>query len=267
MERRRILVVAAALIAVLGVVLVLVYVKGSNNRAQSQYSTVPVLVATQAIAQGESYSAASAAGKLTVKQVMTTDKVAGAEDSTTGIDKTEVAQSDIYPGEQIIAQNWVAPVNDKTAATPSLDIPEGDVAISVSLTDPERVAGFVEPGSSVAIFVTSSSADASGNVKVSGAQARVLLPSVLVLGVGSTPTANSETADPATTGAAGTAPAETLPNTLLTLAVNQQEAEKILLATGNSSGTTYTLALGLLNSKSKIAQNNIVDSTNLFTGK
>jgi pilus assembly protein CpaB len=258
MERRRILVVAAALIAVLGVVLVLVYVKGSDKRAQDQYATVPVLKATAAIAQGETYSDASASGKLKVVDVVSTDKVNGAESDMNGIQGSEVAEAPIYPGEQILPQSWSAPtVAKETTVNPGLAIPNGDVAISVSLTDPGRVAGFVEPGSSVAIFATGTQMTA--NNQANGGAVRVLLPKVLVLAVGSTAPSDVQADSGATQ-----APAETLPNTLLTLAVSQQEAEKILLASG-STGTSYTLSLGLLNDKSKISMGSVVDSTNLFT--
>ena len=36
----------------------------------------------------------------------------------------------------------------------ALPIPSGKVAMSVQLGDPQRVAGFVKPGSEIAVFVT-----------------------------------------------------------------------------------------------------------------
>lgn len=259
MERRRILVVAAALVAVLGVVLVLLYVRGSDNRAKAQYDFTRVLVATQTIAQGETFGDAVKAGKLDLEDVVSSDKIAGAITSVTAIDSNEVAESAIYPGEQVLGARF-GTLSTSNTATPTLQIPDGDVAITVSLTDPGRVAGFVEPGSSVALFVTSSSTTSGGSVNVKGSVSRVLLPKVLVLGVGSTAPTTSTSSTSTTT-----APAQTLPNTLLTLAVNQKEAEQILLATAGSSGTSYTLSMGLLNSTSKIAMGNIVGPTNLFS--
>lgn len=266
MERRRILVVAAALVAVLGVVLVLLYVRGSDNRAKAQYAMTRVLVATRTVSAGETFGDAVKAGKLQMEDVVSSDKIGSAVTSLTTISDDEVAQAAIYPGEQILSARFGA-ASTTTTAAPSLEIPTGDVAITVSLTDPERVAGFVEPGSSVALFVTtvSTTSGGSGATNAANSQARVLLPKVLVLGVGSTAPETPAAADASSD--ATTAPAETLPNTLLTLAVNQKEAEKVLLATNTGTGTSYTLSMGLLNSESKISMSNIVGSQNLFSSK
>ena len=46
MDRRRVLLIAAAVVAALGTVLVLVYVQGADNRARDAYETTEVLVAS-----------------------------------------------------------------------------------------------------------------------------------------------------------------------------------------------------------------------------
>ena len=65
--------------------------------------------------------------------------------------KGTVALQNLFAGEQVVADKFGT--NAAEAASP-LGIPEGKMAISVNLTDPDRVAGFVNPGSEVAIFVT-----------------------------------------------------------------------------------------------------------------
>ena len=65
--------------------------------------------------------------------------------------KGTVALQDLLVGEQIVADKFGANVAE--AASP-LGIPANKMAISINLTDPDRVAGFVNPGSEVAIFVT-----------------------------------------------------------------------------------------------------------------
>ena len=112
------------------------------------------------------------------------------------------------------------------------------MAVSVNLTDPARVAGFVNPGSQVAIFLTGTDAD-----RRDAGFARLLLERVAVLGVGSTTPVSTTTTDE--TGASTT---EQLPRTLLTLSVNQVQAEKILFAQGNGE-----LAFGLLTEASEVA--------------
>ena len=64
MDRRRILLIIAAVIAALGTLLVFLYVRSADARAQDSVDAVQVLTASQAIAAGESYDDALAAGKI-----------------------------------------------------------------------------------------------------------------------------------------------------------------------------------------------------------
>src|SRR3546814_14918395 len=95
------------------------------------------------------------------------------------------------------------------------------MAISVNLTDPARVAGFVNPGSEVAIFVTSDKLP-------SPALSRLLLSRVQVLGVGASSTITSTKVNEdgeQTTGQ--------LPKSLLTLALHQKASEKAKICVSN----------------------------------
>ena len=64
MDRRRLLMMLAVLVAVIGTALVFLYVKGADNRAQSKVASAVALQATQDVTAGESYDAALAAGKI-----------------------------------------------------------------------------------------------------------------------------------------------------------------------------------------------------------
>jgi pilus assembly protein CpaB len=245
MERRRILVVAAALVAALGAVMVLLYVRGADTRAEEQYKTTDVLVATAPIESGETIEAASTAGKIVKKAVTNNSVLPDAQADLTAL-SGKVALTTIYPGEQIIGSKF------GTTAAPSsaLQIPDDKIAISVNLTDPARVAGFVNPGSNVAIFL-----NATG-VKDGKSFTQVLLPTVTVIGVGSTtPVATT------TTDQAGAQTTEQLPRTLLTLAVNQADAQKILF-----SQSMGELAFGLLptDGKASVKAGERTDADNLF---
>lgn len=219
MDRRRILVIAAAIVAALGAVLVFLYVRGADNRAQDQFKTTEVLVAKGQINAGETIEQATQAGKIDKKAVVTNALVPGYQVDTTAL-TGEVAQVTIYPGEQIIATKF-----GKTAAPVSaLQIPSGKMAISVNLTDPARVAGFVQPGSTVSIFMQGS------DPKKGQPFSQLLLPDVTVIGVGSTtPVATT------TTDTSGNQTTEQLPRTLLTLAVDQDQAQKVLFASTNGA--------------------------------
>ena len=116
--------------------------------------------------------------------------------------------------------------------------------MSVELTDPARVAGFVNPGSDVAIFI---SADPvlrlpDGGQRELAPYTRLLLPKVQVIGVGTT----SVTAKTTTTEE-GEAVTEEVPRTILTVAVNQKDAEKLIYASRNGD-----VSFALLNQKTKI---------------
>lgn len=255
MERRRILVVAAALVAALGAVLVFMYVRGADTRAQDQYQTTTVLVASQPIQAGETLDAASGAGKIVKKAVTNNSLVPGYQLDASALNG-KVALATIYPGEQIIASQFgttVAPVS-------TLQIPDDEIAISVNLTDPARVAGFVNPGSNVAIFLSGTekhfSADGSASKIPDQAFTQLLLPKVTVIGVGSTTPVSTTTTDQS-----GAQTTEQLPRTLLTLAVTQDQAQKIIFSQGNGQ-----LSFGLLpaSGKPSIKTGVRTDYTNLF---
>ena len=55
MDRRRILLIIAAVVAALGTLLVFLYVRNADARAQESVDAVQVLTVSQAIAAGESY--------------------------------------------------------------------------------------------------------------------------------------------------------------------------------------------------------------------
>ncbi len=245
MERRKILLVVAAVVAALGATLVFLYAQGAENRAVAQFQTVEVLSAAQRIERGESMDDALAAGKVTLEAV-TVDEVlagAGADDE---VFAGQVALTTVYPGEQLLPVKFGAAAEVESTST--LPVPEGKVAIAVSLTDQGRVGSFTRPGSEVAIYLSAAPEDGTP------AFTRMLLPRVTVIGAGSTTQVQS-TAE-ATEG--GTVP-EALPNTLLTLAVEQSEAEKVLFAQGAG-----TLSFALLPAKGELEDTGGVDAANLF---
>jgi pilus assembly protein CpaB len=240
MDRRKALLAVAAVIAALGTLLVFLYVRGSDNRADESYSAVQVLRVVKLIAPGETIEAAQTAGKIETSSVSQKDLLPDALTATAPI-AGKVALTSIYPGEQLISSKFGA-----AGAGTALSIPKGKIAISINLSDPARVAGFVNPGDKVAIFMTGSGGGA--------AFTRMLLPNIQVIGAGTTTVVSQTTTDPA-----GAQTTDQLPKTLLTLAVSQDEAERILYASTNGA-----LAFGLMNTDSQIAATAGVTSANLF---
>ncbi|MCW2846823.1 MAG: hypothetical protein JWR90_797 [Marmoricola sp.] len=240
MDRRKVLLIVAAVIAALGTLLVFLYVRGADNRADQRYSAVQVLRVVKEIPAGETVEAAQAAGKIETSTVSQQDLVPGALTGTEPV-AGKVAVTAIYPGEQLIASKFGA-----SGASTGLSIPKGKIAVSINLSDPARVAGFVNPGDKVAIFMNGAAAGSTFT--------RLLLPNVQVIGAGTTTVVATTTTDPA-----GAQVTDQLPKTLLTLAVTQAEAERVLYASQNGQ-----LAFGLMNNDSQIAASGGVNDKNLF---
>lgn len=245
MDRRKVLLLVAALVAALGTLLVFLYVSGADSRANEKYSAVQVLRATKPIAVGETIASAQAAGKIATGEVSSQDLLPGALTTLESV-QDMAATVEILPGEQIVETKFGA-VEAGTATT--LPIPEGKIAISVNLDDPSRVAGFLQPGNKVAVFMA--------GTDDKGPFTRLLLPNVQVLALGATSTQPAPA--PAEGEEAAAAAAPVLPQTLLTLAVSQREAERVMFATQNGS-----LALGLLDDESEVAPSQGVVLDNLF---
>jgi pilus assembly protein CpaB len=241
MDRRKVLLLVAAVIAALGTLVVFLYVRGADNRADQRYQAVTVLKAVKQIDPGETAQAAQQAGKFTTASVSRQDVLA---DAINGLDPIngKVATTTIYPGEQIVTNKFGAA---GTAGSSALTIPKTKLGVSVNLGDPDRVAGFVNPGDDVAIFCTTTG---------DNPQVRLLLPSIEVIAAGTT------TVTPKTTTAAdGTQSTEELPRALLTLGASQREAEKIIYCSKFDQ-----ITFGLINDQSQVAPSAGTSGKNLF---
>ena len=180
-----------------------------------------------------------AAGKIEQGSVGEGDRL---PDALTTLDAIsgQIAQTTINPGEQIVAAKFAT----SPASTSTLTIPKGLMAVSANLTDTGRVAGFVNPGDKVTIFLTRPSS-----------WTKTLLTNIEVIGVGTTTMVSTTTTDEAT----GAQTTEQLPKTLFTLGVTQEQAQKIAYAA--SSGE---LSFGLVNKDSKTVPTKTIDDGNLF---
>lgn len=243
MGRRTVLLVVAFLLAALGTGLVFSYVNSANDRALEDQKPKRVLVVKTLLAQGTTVRDAEKAGAFELKVVASASIAEGALSDLAPV-RDLVALAPLFPGEQVLAAKFGA------AGTASvLPIPNGKLAISVQLADPARVAGFVEPGSEVAIFTT-------GSIAAAGLPptdfSAVLLPRITVLAVG--PTTVTQAA-----GSTAAANQEALPRAILTLAVTQREASQIFLAESKAE-----LSLALLNKSSTTQKTSPVTLSNLF---
>ena len=204
MPRRTVLLIASLGAAFLGVLLVILYVNGVDSRARKGQEIVEVLYTKVPIQLGTLGSIAEQGGAFELRKVPRDAAAAGALSSVGPIESL-TALSAIPAGQPVSSAQW-----GQASSSSSLSIPGTKVAISLQLGDTQRVAGFVNPGADVAIFITRNSST------------NVLIPRVRVLAVGAT-TAN---------GSAGNN--EALPTTIFTLALDQNNAQKVIL--GQASG-------------------------------
>lgn len=255
MGRRTLLLIAAVVIAALGAVLIFLYVQGINDRAVANQQPVKVLTAKKEIATGTSVSAAQAAGDFQLSTVPKANVVPGALTDTTSLNG-QVALSTVFPGEQIIPGHFGAPAT----AQKVIAIPKGDIAVSAQFSDTARVAGFIQPGSHVVMFISATPQQAANGATTTTSKTtgknytRLLLPNVLVIAVGSTTTIPQTTTTPS-----GAQTTQQVSQTILTVGVNQKDAEKIIYAQANG-----TLTLGLLTKNSVVKANAGINGSNLF---
>jgi len=230
MGRRTLLLLAALVVAALGTTGVFLYVNGISQRAEANYDLVETLVATAPIEAGTTAEGAQDAGSLELRPFLRKSLAdLPALSDISGIAE-KVAVAPIAAGEPILESQF-----GDSGASSSLPIPEGKLAVSVQLLDPARVAGFVGPGSQVAVFLTTSDTSRTGETT------RLLLPNVAVIAAGTTTVVAADA-----TASEGT-PTEEIPKALLTLAVDQREAQKVIY--GSQHGQLY---FALLNKDSDV---------------
>ena len=276
--QRRLLTLAVSIgLALLGTSLVLAYVVRADARAVSAQEPVAALVAEKDIPAGTALTAAVEQGLLVQRDLPRSAVPIGALEDVAAAG-TRVTASTIYAGETVLPAKLVDPTR-----TGALSIPPGRMAVSVLLSDPGRVAGFVVPGSEVAIFTSDPTTRAtakaavtdvrsnSANVQVEATKdtgaTRMLLPRVTVLAIG--PRSATGTADAAGGDEKREPEAKPVTSAVLTVAVTQPEAEKLLHAAWLSDGGTEqqgekTLAFALLTAKSETAMSPGTSSSSLF---
>ena len=199
MRRRWLLLIASILIASIGTALVAMYVNQADSRAQAGQQTVHVVVAVKPVEAGDTAAAADANGAFEERTIVRSAVAPGAITSVGAI-HGQTATVRILPGEQILA----AMFSHKGTQSP-LDIPPGQYAVAIQVDDPGRVAGYVTPGSTVAVFVTPENA-----------HSHQVLPAAKVLAVGPNPGSGSATP---TSGATN--------SPLVTIAVSPEDAQAV----------------------------------------
>ena len=248
MGRRILAIVAAAVIALIGAVLVLLYAKGADNRAVAANSPVTVYVSSAQIPAGTSVKEAVRLKLLTETQTASKAVPAGALTAVDPENEALLALTDIPPGQYVLSTAF----GETVIGDKAIQVPPGKLAVSVQLSDPARVGNFVTPGSMLTIFASYKlkQLDTSEESKVFNEQdvrgTSVLLDNIQVIGMGNTALQGGQQG--AGNGAEGEEPAaEQAPSFLVTLAVTPEQATRLVHGINQ-----YVLYAGLRGAEVKI---------------
>jgi pilus assembly protein CpaB len=241
MGRRIVVILVAAVLALVGGVMVLLYARGADQRAVSAASPKTVYTSSLQIPAGTSVRDAVRLKMLTETQVPANGVPAGALTQVTDENASLLAVTDIPPGQYVLAASF----GDTPQGQKLIQVPAGKLAISVALSDPARVGSFVTPGSFLTIFATHP-LPAKGAEPSPGMATSVLLDNVQVIGLGATPLQGGATQASGTDENAAAAQAQGA-SFLVTLAVTPEQAAKLVHGVNQ-----YTLYAGLRGGEVKV---------------
>jgi len=224
MNRRVLMIIGAVVLALVGTGAVYSYVKHADTRALAGKQAVDVLIVNKRIPAGTSAESVRTGGYLRADH-LPADATPQGSVKLIGTDwQSQVATADIQPGQVVLRSMFGA----KVPTTSGLAIPAGKMAVSVKLTVDGDVAGYVQPGSQVAIFDTFilldgksvPSGSKSGSDKNDNWATKLLLPRVDVLAVSQGAPTGPKAGLADTNGGTATL--------LVTMAVNQMDAERLI---------------------------------------
>ncbi|GIL35555.1 Flp pilus assembly protein CpaB [Phycicoccus jejuensis] len=251
MGRRILAILTAAVIALVGAVLVLVYARGADARAVAAASPTKVYVSNTVIPAGTSLKDAVRLGQLVQTDVAARAKPLGALEKVDENNSDLVALTDVQPGQYVLG----AAFGDTPVGEKKLQIDPGKLAVSVQLQDPARVGNFVTPGSYLTVFMTYAEKGASSGGDAAAAttgiqKTSVLLDNVKVIAMGDASLTPAQTTD-------GEAAAQSA-SFLVTLQVTPEDAVRLVHAINGS-----TLYAALRGSELKISPTLEADDLNI----
>jgi pilus assembly protein CpaB len=257
MGRRILAILAAAVIALVGAVLVLVYARGADARAVAAASPSKVYVSTSVVPAGTTLKDAVRLGQLTQTDVAARAKPIGALEGVDENNSDLVALTDIAPGQYVLASGF----GDTPLGEKALQVGAGKLAVSVQLQDPARVGNFVRPGSMLTIFMTYDLAKLEtkpgGDEEKTdlGSGTSILLDNVKVIAMG-----DASLTPVQSTGEGGEAAQSA--SFLVTLEVTPEQAARLVHGVNN-----YVLYAALRGSELKIDANLSVSDLTMLKDK
>lgn len=149
MKSRLLAGIAAAVLAVIGAILIFAYAQGADERAVQNLEPIDVLIVQQPVPAGTAVEALAAS---VATERLPAAAVAGTSlktlDDSTGL----VTAVDLLPGEQLLAERLIAPEDVETPG--AIEIPEGLQEVSFQLEPQRVVGGRLTAGEHVGIFMS-----------------------------------------------------------------------------------------------------------------
>jgi pilus assembly protein CpaB len=252
MKRRKVMIILAVALAFIGVGAVYSYLSGTDARVLAGKQATPVLMVAKRIPAGTSVKDITDGGYIRRDSVPAAAKPSDALTQLSDATSTDVALADVPTGQVVVREMF----GKITPTTSGLTIPDGMLAVSITMSSSADVAGYVQPGSEIAIFDTyvllndkGAPVGNKGNAqKADNWATKLLLPRVTVLAVSQAPPTEAK-------------PATISDSLLVTIAVNQIDAERVIHVT-----QTGVLYLALLTDHSKTAPSPGIDNQGKFGG-
>ena len=233
MNRKWVGVGVAVALALLGTWVIVSYVRGAENRALEGQESVAVLVVDTVIPAGS--AADSIGSSVHVEMVPASVQVVGSLSDVASLQSLEglVTSVDLLPGEQVVTSRFVT--TSALEEQDRVDVPEGFVEVTLSLSPERAIGGVLRPGDVVAVFasfspqtVDTEESSESGS-QVSGtetpATTHIILDKVVVTNVQVEELPQDNTSDDSNTASLELSPTGQF---LVTLAMEPANAERFV---------------------------------------
>src|SRR5215211_1869925 len=165
MNRNRLGIIAAVLIAAVATVVLVVYVRDAKDRAVAGEKLVDVVVASKAISAGT--TATDLRDATTMERIPAKTRPDGALQSLKQVEGM-VTSTDLVASEVLLQDRFVS-AGQLEEGVASVKVPAGFVEVTLKLDPHQDVGGQVKPGALVAVFFPSSDRGGDTAAGVGGA--------------------------------------------------------------------------------------------------
>jgi len=227
---------AAVVLPIVGASLVGSYAQGADSRAVQDLEPVSVLVVQKAVPAGTPVA--------TLTAFVTSQELPGKAVSKTALKNLDglagkVTAVALLPGEQLVAERLVEPSELKTSGT--VDIPKGLQEVSFQLEPQRVVGGRIAAGDHVGVFINLKNGGIEG--KSDKETTQLTVHKALVTAVQRAPV-TTPSPQPSPSGPSAPTADTSLPvgSMIVTVAVNDVEATKIVYASNFTDGASIWLS-------------------------